>query len=143
MALPTAPVSSFTSASPAGLGSQHSPLFSPPWADPCGELLCIPDNQADAASLEPPFLFCELMEFRTHVSYSLSHSVFTTTCWTTHPRTRICMLLALAFSNTLDKLSRLRVPRGQLFVSLSVSSKQGRAKWLLKPLLQPTEETDL
>lgn len=78
-----------------------------------------------------------------HTSVTACHTVFTTTCWTTHPRTRICMLLALAFSNTLDKLSRLRVPRGQLFVSLSVSSKQGRVKWLLRPLLQPTEETDL
>lgn len=39
------------------------------------EVLCIPDSPTGDSSLEPPFLFCELLEFSTYLSYSKQPSL--------------------------------------------------------------------
>lgn len=39
------------------------------------EVLCISDSPTGDSSLEPPFLFCELLEFSTYLSYSKQPSL--------------------------------------------------------------------
>lgn len=92
----------------------------------------------DRYFLEPPFLFCELMEFSGYFSCSISHNVMTTACILIHcptetvknevlltyflNHTRACTQTQWAMDRGRWLLSRLRAPRGHFFVSFAVSS---------------------
>lgn len=118
-----------SSASPAGLSSLSTLLRSPR-----PEQIHVENYCASQTTRQRPPLWNHLSSPVS--SWSFLHTSGTA-CHTVcsqplldhpSPHTHLHSMLALAFSNTLDKLSRLRVPQGQWFVSLSVSSKQGRVK---------------